>query len=211
MDRARLEVLSQRLSAKYTPATPATKASRKSRRDPARVDYREVDKLLIAEMYAMILGGKARNATDAARALAGRASGSGKDASKVTRLAAGYIKESGAPLHPVVSSRGVGLDTTERTSCVEFIYLDIPQCRWTPAQRGIRKMTTKSLHIDPLAVPIPEAVRLSGISRSELYRRLATGHIRAVKSGARTLVLMDSLRAHLTSLPPATFRAPKVA
>jgi hypothetical protein len=92
VDRARLEVLSQRLPAKYTSATPATKASRKSRRDPARVDYREVDRPLIAEMRAMILGGTARNATDAARALASRAAGSGKEASKVTRLAAAYMK-----------------------------------------------------------------------------------------------------------------------
>jgi hypothetical protein len=59
---------------------------------------------------------------------------------------------------------------------------------------------------DPLAVPIPEAVRLSGLSRSELYRRLASGHVRAVKSGARTLILVDSLRAHLASLPLAIFR-----
>jgi hypothetical protein len=92
---------------------------------------------------------------------------------------------------------------------IGVIYLDIPQCRWTPAQRGILMMTTES--IDPLAIPIPEAVRLSGISRSELYRRLAAGEVRAVKSGARTLILMDSLRAHLANLPPATFRAPKAA
>ena len=71
-------------------------------------------------------------------------------------------------------------------------------------------MATEHLHTDPLAVPIPEAVRLSGISRSELYRRLAAGHVRAVKSGARTLILMDSLREHLASLPAATFGLYKV-
>jgi Helix-turn-helix domain len=60
-----------------------------------------------------------------------------------------------------------------------------------------------------LATPIPDACRISGLSRSEIYRRLATGDIRAVKSGSRTLILMDSLRAYLMSLPPATFRAPK--
>ena len=70
-------------------------------------------------------------------------------------------------------------------------------------------MTTESPRTDPLAVPIPEAVRLSGISRSELYRRLAAGQVHAVKSGSRTLILMDSLRAHIASLPAATFRAPK--
>ena len=65
--------------------------------------------------------------------------------------------------------------------------------------------------MEPLAAPIPDACRISGLSRSEIYRRLVTGDIRAVKSGSRTLILMDSLRAHLASLPLATFRAPKGA
>jgi hypothetical protein len=63
--------------------------------------------------------------------------------------------------------------------------------------------------IDPIAAPIHEASRISGLSRSEIYRRLAAGDIRAVKSGSRTLVLIDSLRAHLSNLPPAIFRKPK--
>jgi hypothetical protein len=67
------------------------------------------------------------------------------------------------------------------------------------------------LTVEPLAAPILDACRISGLSRSEIYRRLAAGDIRAVKSGARTLVLMDSLRAHLASLPAATFRRPKAA
>jgi hypothetical protein len=69
-------------------------------------------------------------------------------------------------------------------------------------------METETNRTSPLALTIHEAVRVSGLSRSELYRRLADGKVRAVKSGARTLVLMDSLRAHLASLPPASFRAP---
>ena len=63
--------------------------------------------------------------------------------------------------------------------------------------------------LDLITAPILEASRISGLSRSEIYRRLSTGDIRAVKAGARTLVLMDSLRDHLSSLPVATFRAPK--
>jgi hypothetical protein len=59
---------------------------------------------------------------------------------------------------------------------------------------------------DPLAVGIAEAVRLSALSRSAIYRELAAGNLRAVKHGTKTLILMDSLRAHLASLPPATFR-----
>jgi hypothetical protein len=65
--------------------------------------------------------------------------------------------------------------------------------------------------LEPIAAPIPTACRVSGLSRSEIYRRLAAGDIRAIKSGSRTLILMDSLRAHLANLPAATFRAPRVA
>jgi len=65
--------------------------------------------------------------------------------------------------------------------------------------------------VEPIAVPIPDAQRVSGLSRSEIYRRLAAGDIKAVKSGSRTLILMDSIRAHLANLPAATFRAPKAA
>lgn len=92
VDRTRLDSLVQELPGKSTPAKPKLKAPRKSRRNPARLDFREVDKPLIAEMHTMILERKARNATDAARALARRAAGSGEEASRVTRLAAGYKK-----------------------------------------------------------------------------------------------------------------------
>jgi len=70
-------------------------------------------------------------------------------------------------------------------------------------------METEAIRSSPLALTIHEAVRISGLSRSELYRRLSDGKVQAVKSGSRTLILMDSLRAHLASLPAATFRAPK--
>jgi hypothetical protein len=56
------------------------------------LDFREADKTLIAEMHAMIVAGRARNPTDAARALGHRAPGTGQEASKVTRLATTYIK-----------------------------------------------------------------------------------------------------------------------
>jgi hypothetical protein len=63
----------------------------------------------------------------------------------------------------------------------------------------------------PLTVTIPEAVRLSGLSRSELYLQLSAGHILARKSGSRTLILWASLKAHVEALPEAEFRAPKAA
>ena len=63
---------------------------------------------------------------------------------------------------------------------------------------------------DPFAAAIPEACRLSGLSRSEIYRQLASGDIRAVKSGSRTLIVVESLRSHLAKLPAAKFRTRKV-
>ena len=65
--------------------------------------------------------------------------------------------------------------------------------------------------IQPLTVTIPDAVRLSGLSRSELYRQLSAGHIHARKSGSRTLILWASLKAHVEALPEAEFRALRTA
>jgi hypothetical protein len=38
--------------------------------------------------------------------------------------------------------------------------------------------------LEPWAIPIMEAARLSGLSRSEIYKRMAAGQIEAVKSGS---------------------------
>lgn len=54
---------------------------------------------------------------------------------------------------------------------------------------------------NPISVTIIEACKLSGISRSYLYLVLARGGIRSVKAGKRRLVLVDSLRTWLQSLP----------
>jgi len=59
----------------------------------------------------------------------------------------------------------------------------------------------------PYAATIANVTRQTGLSRSEIYRLLARGKLKAVKSGRSTLVLMDSVVAHLASLPEATFRA----
>ena len=66
---------------------------------------------------------------------------------------------------------------------------------------------------DPADIPpvitlsIAAAVKASGFSRSEIYRRLADGDIAAVKLRSRTFIIMDSLREFIASLPAAKFRA----
>ena len=53
----------------------------------------------------------------------------------------------------------------------------------------------------PIAVTIPEAVKLSGLSRSALYIALKSKAIVARKAGRRTLIPFADLEAYLASLP----------
>lgn len=53
----------------------------------------------------------------------------------------------------------------------------------------------------PLAVTIPEAVKLSGMSRSAIYEALKNRAITAKKAGRRTLIPFADLEAYLASLP----------
>ena len=53
----------------------------------------------------------------------------------------------------------------------------------------------------PFAATVADAVKLSGITRTELYRLLGEGAIKAKKSGRRTLIMMDSVREYVRGLP----------
>jgi hypothetical protein len=90
IDQARLATFVHALAGRVSLAKRTTKTTREARREPARLDYRETDRPLIAEMHAMILAKAARNATDASRAIARRAVGSKNEASKAARLAKRY-------------------------------------------------------------------------------------------------------------------------
>ena len=54
---------------------------------------------------------------------------------------------------------------------------------------------------NPIAVTIPDAVKLSGLSRTRLYDCLQQGKISARKAGRRTLINFADLEAYLASLP----------
>lgn len=64
---------------------------------------------------------------------------------------------------------------------------------------------------EPILVPISAAITMSGLSRSELYRRFSAGQIACRKAGRTTLVSVESLKSHLASLPVEIFRAPTQA
>lgn len=55
--------------------------------------------------------------------------------------------------------------------------------------------------MNQLAVSLNEAVRLSGIGRTNLYKIFKTGKIKPRKAGKRTLVLISELTDYLNSLP----------
>lgn len=50
---------------------------------------------------------------------------------------------------------------------------------------------------EPIAVRIPEAVRLTGLSRSRIYELMRDRELEFVKVGASTLILVESLRAFI--------------
>ncbi len=51
----------------------------------------------------------------------------------------------------------------------------------------------------PLAVRIPEAVRMTGIGRTKLYALMASGDVTTVKIGRSTLIPVASLEALLSN------------
>ena len=53
----------------------------------------------------------------------------------------------------------------------------------------------------PIAVTIPVAVEVSGLSRSRLYEALKDGSLSAKKAGKRTLISFAELEAYLARLP----------
>jgi excisionase family DNA binding protein len=55
--------------------------------------------------------------------------------------------------------------------------------------------------MEPLALTITQAAKLSGICRSVLYDEIGLGRLRAVKRGRSTRILIDDLKSYLAALP----------
>ncbi len=60
--------------------------------------------------------------------------------------------------------------------------------------------------LQPLALPVPKAVQVTGLSRSAIYRAAGEGAIVLLKVGRSTLVDMATARAFLAGLPRAAVR-----
>lgn len=61
--------------------------------------------------------------------------------------------------------------------------------------------------LDPLTYTIEGASAASGLGKTKLYNLIARRLIDARKADGRTLILADSLRRYLESLPAAAIRA----
>jgi hypothetical protein len=48
--------------------------------------------------------------------------------------------------------------------------------------------------LEPEFIGIDDAVRVSDLSRSEIYRRLAAGQLKAVRGGRKTLIVYESFK-----------------
>jgi hypothetical protein len=66
-------------------------------------------------------------------------------------------------------------------------------------------------HFPAILVPLHEASRISGYSRSEIYRRLASGDLEGVKIGRSLRITTASLCRSIAALPRAQFAQPKAA
>jgi excisionase family DNA binding protein len=60
------------------------------------------------------------------------------------------------------------------------------------------KEPASGVQLEPIAVRIPEACRLTGIGRSKLYELIQAGEIGTIKVGRMTLVPVNGLRDFLT-------------
>lgn len=53
-----------------------------------------------------------------------------------------------------------------------------------------------------VAFSIAEAALMTGVCRDSIYREIASGRLRAVKLGRRSMILADELKRFLRELPP---------
>lgn len=64
-------------------------------------------------------------------------------------------------------------------------------------RRPTRGRRTTGELLQPIAVRIPEACRISGIGRSKIYQLIGAGEIPVIKVGAIALISVDSLQRFL--------------
>jgi hypothetical protein len=75
-----------------------------------------------------------------------------------------------------------------------------------PTNTGALGPPVSTATIEPILVRLADAQRISGFSRSDLYRRASRGQIIFLKCGNRVLVDFASLKAAIADLPRANIK-----
>jgi excisionase family DNA binding protein len=60
--------------------------------------------------------------------------------------------------------------------------------------------------MQPILVPVPQASAILGKSPRAIYELMASGQLKAVKSGRNTLVVYESLKEYVANLPAPKLR-----
>jgi hypothetical protein len=60
--------------------------------------------------------------------------------------------------------------------------------------RQMQNLESPPMLLEPEFIGIDEAIRLSDLSRSEIYRRLSAGQLKAVRGGRKTLIVYESFK-----------------
>jgi excisionase family DNA binding protein len=62
-------------------------------------------------------------------------------------------------------------------------------------------LTDNLAGMQPILVPVPQASAIIGKCRRTIYELMASGELKAVKSGRSTLVVYESLKEYVAKLP----------
>jgi excisionase family DNA binding protein len=57
--------------------------------------------------------------------------------------------------------------------------------------------------VEPLAVDIPGACRLTGLGRTQIYELVSSGKLRSCKVGRRRIITVEAIRDYLARLEAA--------
>lgn len=71
-----------------------------------------------------------------------------------------------------------------------------------PAKKWVR--APRAITAENLSFTIDGAMSVTGLGKTRLFELIAEGKLEARKEGRRTLIMGDSLRAYLASLPKWT-------
>lgn len=67
------------------------------------------------------------------------------------------------------------------------------------AGRTVPEHLVMIAHVDPIAVPVKEALRIGGLGKSKFWELVRDGEIKTVKIGRKRLVLLGPYRDWLNS------------